>query len=87
MAEITRRTLLGEVHRGESGGAFAPYDGGVSEYGGKVIERMNMLGTAVDLGQASDKIKLDALAISKKPVILSHGSCRALIPGGLRDDD
>jgi membrane dipeptidase len=65
-------------------GAFEPYDGGVSEYGGKVIERMNTVGMAVDLGHASDKTKLDALAISKKPVILSHGNCRALIPGGLR---
>jgi membrane dipeptidase len=65
-------------------GAFEPYDGGVSEYGGKVIERMNRVRMAVDLGHASDKTKLDALEISKAPVILSHGNCRALIPGGLR---
>lgn len=65
-------------------GAFEPYDGGVSEYGGKVIERMNAIRMAVDLGHASDKTKLDALEISKAPVILSHGNCRALIPGGLR---
>ena len=65
-------------------GAFEPFDGGVSEYGGKVIDRMNSVGMAVDLGHASDKTKLDALAISKKPVILSHGNCRALIPNGLR---
>jgi membrane dipeptidase len=65
-------------------GAFEPYDGGVSEYGGKVIARMNEVGMAVDLGHASDKTKLDALAISKKPVILSHGNCRALNPGALR---
>ena len=65
-------------------GAFEPYDGGVSEYGGKVIDRMNGVGMAVDLGHASDKTKLDALTISRKPVILSHGNCRALIPNGLR---
>lgn len=65
-------------------GAFEPFDGGVSEYGGKVIGRMNTVGMVVDLGHASDKTKLDALEISKKPVILSHGNCRALIPGGLR---
>lgn len=65
-------------------GAFEPYDGGVSEYGGKVIERMNGVGMAVDLGHASDKTKLDALAISKAPVILSHGNCRALIPDSRR---
>ncbi len=65
-------------------GAFEPFDGGVSEYGGKVIDRMNTVGMVVDLGHASDKTKLDAMEISKKPVILSHGNCRALIPGGLR---
>jgi membrane dipeptidase len=65
-------------------GAFEPFDGGVSEYGGKVIGRMNSVGMVVDLGHASDKTKLDALEISKKPVILSHGNCRALIPNGLR---
>jgi membrane dipeptidase len=65
-------------------GAFEPNDGGVSEYGGKVIERMNTVRMAVDVGHASDKTKLEALEISKAPVILSHGNCRALIPGGLR---
>lgn len=65
-------------------GAFEPFDGGVSEYGGKVIERMNSVGMAVDLGHASDKTKLDALQISKKPVILSHSNCRALNPNSRR---
>ena len=31
-------------------GAFEPHDAGVSEFGAKVIERMNRLGMAVDLG-------------------------------------
>src|SRR5277367_4336209 len=30
-------------------GAFEPYDGGVSEYGAKIIDRMNTVGMAVDL--------------------------------------
>ncbi len=61
-------------------GAFEPFDGGVSEYGGKVIDRMNSIGMAIDLSHASEKTTLDAIAISKKPVILSHGNCRALNP-------
>ena len=65
-------------------GAFEPYDGGVSEYGGKVIDRMNSVGMAVDLGHASDKTKLDAIERSKKPIILSHGNCRALNPNAPR---
>src|SRR5215469_16872673 len=65
-------------------GAFEPHDAGVSEYGAKVIERMNKVGMAVDLGHASDRTKLDACELSRTPVILSHGNCRALIPGAPR---
>jgi len=65
-------------------GAFEPHDGGVSEYGEKIIESMNGAGMAVDLGHASDRTKLDALEISKAPVILSHGNCRALNPNAPR---
>ena len=59
-------------------GAFEPHDGGVSEYGQQVIERMNEVGMAVDLGHASDRTKLDTCEMSAAPVILSHGNCRAL---------
>jgi membrane dipeptidase len=65
-------------------GAFEPHDAGVSEYGATVIERMNGVGMAVDLGHASDRTKLEACEISKSPVILSHGNCRALNPGAPR---
>jgi membrane dipeptidase len=65
-------------------GAFEPHDAGVSEFGAKIIDRMNKVGMAVDLGHASDRTKLDAFDISKRPVILSHGNCRALNPESLR---
>jgi membrane dipeptidase len=65
-------------------GAFEPRDAGISEFGGKVIERMNTLGMAVDLGHASDRTKLEACELSKAPLILSHGNCRALNPQSLR---
>lgn len=65
-------------------GAFEPKDAGVSEYGAKVIDRMNTVRMAVDLGHASDQTKLDAIQLSKVTPILSHGNCRALIPNGLR---
>jgi len=45
---------------------------------------MNSLGMAVDLGHASDRTKLEACELSKTPLILSHGNCRALNPGSLR---
>ena len=66
-------------------GAFEPRDAGVSEFGAKVIERMNSLGMAVDLGHASDRTKVEACELSKASLILSHGNCRALNPGSLRE--
>jgi membrane dipeptidase len=68
------RTLSGN-------GAFERRDDGVSEFGVRIIERMNRAGMAVDCGHAGDRTMLDAFELSKKPVIISHGNCRALYPG------
>jgi len=68
------RTLIGN-------GAFERHDDGVSEFGVGIIERMNRVGMAVDCGHAGDRTMLDAFELSKKPVIISHGNCRALNPG------
>lgn len=68
------RTLSGN-------GAFERRDDGVSEFGARLIERMNRVGMAVDCGHAGDRTMLDAFELSKKPVIISHGNCRALYPG------
>jgi membrane dipeptidase len=68
------RTLIGN-------GAFELHDDGISEFGVHIIERMNKIGMAVDCGHAGDRTMLDAFALSKKPVIISHGNCRALYPG------
>jgi membrane dipeptidase len=62
-------------------GAFEPHDDGISEFGATVVERMNRVGMAVDCGHAGDRTMLDAFEISKRPVIISHGNCRALNPG------
>jgi membrane dipeptidase len=62
-------------------GAFEPHDDGISEFGATIVERMNRVGMAVDCGHAGDRTMLDAFEISKAPVIISHGNCRALNAG------
>jgi membrane dipeptidase len=62
-------------------GAFEPHDDGISEFGGKIVARMNQVGMAVDVAHAGDRTQLDAFEISKRPVIISHGNCRALNAG------
>ncbi len=61
---------------------------GVSEFGAKVIERMNLLGITVDISHSSQKSTLDAIALSSQPIIASHSSCKALCdhPRNLSDE-
>lgn len=61
---------------------------GVSSFGEKVIERMNKLGITIDISHSSEKSTLDALNLSKQPIIASHSSCKALCnhPRNLSDN-
>lgn len=65
-------------------GFLADTDVGLTEYGASLIKRMNEVGMAVDLSHCGDRTTLDALEAVRKPVIISHGSCRAVVPGHLR---
>jgi len=56
-------------------------DEGVSDFGIAIIERMNKVGMAVDVSHCGDRTTLDAFEISKKPVLITHSNCRALVPG------
>jgi membrane dipeptidase len=62
-------------------GAFEPSDAGFSEFGTRIVERMNRVGMVVDVAHGGDRTILDACAASTRPVIISHGNCRALHPG------
>lgn len=59
-------------------------DGGLSVFGGEIVTRMNAVGMAVDLSHCGDRTTLDGIAASKKPVIFSHASARALAPDHAR---
>ncbi|MFN8581066.1 MAG: membrane dipeptidase [Gemmatimonadaceae bacterium] len=56
-------------------------DEGISDYGVAVIQRMNELGMAVDVGHCGDRTSLDAFELSKTPVLITHSNARALNPG------
>jgi membrane dipeptidase len=56
-------------------------DEGISDFGAAIIERMNKVGMAVDVSHCGDRTTLDAFEISKKPVLITHSNCRALVPG------
>ncbi len=54
---------------------------GLSPLGSEVIREMNRLGIMVDISHSSDSTVLQALRLSKAPVIASHSSCRHFVPG------
>ena len=62
------------------GGSTDPRDVGLTPYGVQIVDRMNALGMAVDISHCSDRTTLDALHASRKPVLVTHSNCRALVP-------
>ena len=53
---------------------------GLSEFGKEVLAEMNKWGIMIDLSHPSKESNLQAIALSKAPVIASHSSARALSP-------
>ncbi len=62
-------------------------NGGISEFGEKVIAEMNRLGIMVDISHVSKESMLEATRLSKAPVIASHSSVRALCDHARNLDD
>src|SRR3546814_17316786 len=60
-------------------GATDRVDGGVSDFGARIIEAMNTVGMLVDVSHSGDRTTLDAIDISAKPIAITHSNCRALI--------
>lgn len=56
-------------------------DGGLSVFGLSILERMQQVGMAVDVSHCGDRTTLDAFEVSKRPVLITHSNCRALVPG------
>lgn len=51
---------------------------GITEFGKKVIEKMNELDIIVDVSHASDKLFYDVASLSKKPFIATHSNSRTI---------
>jgi len=76
---------LADSNTGERDGYF--YRDGLSPEGREVISEMNRVGIMVDLSHPSKGSNLEAIKLSKAPVIASHSGVRALAPNVKRDMD
>jgi membrane dipeptidase len=65
------RSLFGD-------GCLESANGGLSRAGRALIERMNTIGIAVDLGHAGMRTTAEAIATSKTPALITHTGCRAV---------
>jgi membrane dipeptidase len=57
---------LGDIMSGPDGAR------GLTDFGRDVVAAMNRTGLMIDLSHASEKTTLDALAITKKPAVITH---------------
>jgi len=53
---------------------------GLTEFGRAIVKRMNELGVMVDLSHVGEQTFYDAIAITTKPVLLSHSSVWNICP-------
>ncbi len=65
------RNLVGD-------GCMESGNSGLSDFGKKVVRRLNELRIAIDLSHVGDRTCLDAVEASTQPVILSHANSRNL---------
>ncbi|RZJ81152.1 MAG: membrane dipeptidase, partial [Flavobacterium sp.] len=56
----------------ESSGKVKGENAGLNAFGKKVVARLNKLGVMVDLSHVGEKTFFDAIALSTKPVLVSH---------------
>ena len=59
-------------------GATVRDDAGLTRFGAEVVERLQDEGVLVDLSHSSEKTCLDALALAKRPLAITHSACRAV---------
>ena len=53
---------------------------GLTDFGKQVVKRMNELGMMVDLSHVGEQTFFDVMAITTKPVLVSHSCVHALCP-------
>ncbi|KXK01497.1 MAG: Zn-dependent dipeptidase, microsomal dipeptidase [Acidobacteria bacterium OLB17] len=76
---------LADSNTGEADGVWL--NNGLSDLGKKAIAEMNKWGIMIDLSHPSKQSNLQAIALSKAPVIASHSGARALCDHSRNLDD
>ena len=59
-------------------GVMDPNGGGLTPLGRQAAEKMNKFGIAIDVSHANPQTTADAIAVSQKPVLITHAGCTAI---------
>jgi membrane dipeptidase len=59
-------------------GSLEPGNAGLSNAGVAAVKKMNEIGVAVDLSHSGYRTTSEAIALSSKPVLISHSGCAAV---------
>jgi membrane dipeptidase len=75
-----RRNLVGD-------GSLEPGNAGLSNFGHRVVERLNAERIVVDLAHGAPRTIREGIAASRAPMLISHTGCRALADHPRNVDD
>lgn len=70
-------------------GCLEPANAGLSTLGRSIVERLNAMGILVDLSHCGQRTTADGIAMSAKPVAITHSGCMAVanMPRNKRDEE
>ncbi|HVG07517.1 MAG TPA: membrane dipeptidase [Thermoanaerobaculia bacterium] len=54
-------------------------DNGLTSYGAEIVAAMNRVGMVVDISHTAERTSLEAIRLSRQPVLITHSNCRALV--------
>ena len=60
------------------GNAETDGGGGLTTFGVRLVQEMNRLGMLVDVAHINERGFCDVLAVTQRPVLVSHGNCKAV---------
>jgi membrane dipeptidase len=72
--------LTYNTHNRLGSGCYEPVDNGLTPFGAEIVRAMNETGMAIDVSHCGERTSRDAIAASRKPVLITHANCRALAP-------
>ena len=60
-------------------GCLEKTDRGLTPFGADIVGAMNRTGMTIDVSHCGERTSLEAIAASRRPVLVTHSNCRALV--------